>query len=59
MIDVQACREAYQERAINDVGWVKSENNVDGGLTKLRRSELVQNVMRTGTLSTVADQWVV
>lgn len=59
MIDLQACREAYQEGEIDDVGWVKSGNNVADGLTKLGKAELVQKVMRTGTLSTVADQWVV
>lgn len=63
MIDLQACREAYREGELDDavygVGWVKSENNIADDLTKLNKVDLIQKVMRTGTLPTIADQWVV
>lgn len=55
MIDIQACREAYNERSIDNVGWVQSANNVADGFTKIDKVDLIQQVMRTGTLSTLAD----
>lgn len=58
MIDLQACREAYRERSIENVGWVKSANNVADGFTKLNKAELIQRIMRTGTIQTIAYQWV-
>lgn len=58
MIDLQTCRGSYQEREIDDVVWVKSDNNVADGLTKLRKADLVKHFMRTRTLSVVAYQWV-
>lgn len=59
MIDVQAGREAYHERKIDDMGWVRSENNLADGLTKLNKPELIQRTMKTGRLDIIADQWVI
>lgn len=59
MIDLQACPEAYQESAIDNIGLVKSWNNVADGRTKLNKAEVVEQVMRTGNLQAVAYQWIV
>lgn len=59
MIDLQACREAYSERSIDNIGWVQSKNNAADDLTKVDKAELIQQIMHDGTLSTVADQWIV
>lgn len=59
MIDIQATREAYQERKIDNMGWVKSDGNIADGLTKINKMELIQHVMRTGRFDRVADQWVI
>lgn len=59
MIDIQASREAYQERKIDNVGWIKSDGNLADGLTKVNKPELIQRIMRTGQLDRIADQWVI
>lgn len=59
MIDLQATREAYNERKIDNMGWIKSCGNLADGLTKLNKPELIQHTMRTGKLQTFADQWVI
>lgn len=55
MIDVQAGCEAYHYQKIYDMGWVKSENNLANGLTKMNKSELIQRTMRTGQIDVIAD----
>lgn len=55
MIDVQASREAYYERRIDIMGWIKSESNLADGLTKVNNADLIQQVMRTGRFKVVAD----
>lgn len=59
MIDIQACREAYQERKIDQIGWIKSDGNLADGLTKIDKVDLLKKVMRTGQLVWVADHWVI
>lgn len=59
MIDIQAGREAYQAREIDNIGWVRSDGNLADGLTKVNKVDLIQTVMRTGKLVRVADQWVI
>lgn len=56
MMDTKAGREAYRERKIDDMGWVKSNGNLADGLTKLKKAELIHQVMRTRRVEVIADQ---
>lgn len=55
MIDVQAVREAYHEREIDDMGWIKSEVNLADRLTKMNKSDLIQRTISKGRLDLIAD----
>lgn len=59
MIDIEASREAYRERKIDNMGWIRSDGNLADGLTKINKTDLIQQVMRTGRLGRIADQWVI
>lgn len=59
MIDIQAGIEAYHDQKIDDMGWVKSENNLADGLTKVNKCDLIQRTMRTGKLEIIAEKWVI
>lgn len=50
MIYLQACLEGKNERSTDNVGWVKSEKNLADGFTKFDKANLLQQVMRTGSL---------
>lgn len=58
MIDLHACQEEYQERSIDNVDSVKSCKTFANGFKKLNNAEVVKQVMRTGTATTAADQWI-
>ena len=45
--------------SIDNMGWVKSNGNLADGLTKIDKVDLIQEVMRTGKLKRVADQWII
>lgn len=59
MIDLQACREAYDEGCIDNVGWVRSEYNVADCFTKMNKADFIQDIMRSGQLQNVLFQWIV
>lgn len=59
MIGIQAGREAYKERKIDNMGWVKSSGNLADGVTKIKKLALIQLIMRTGKSENVADHWVI
>jgi Reverse transcriptase (RNA-dependent DNA polymerase) len=58
MIDVEATRQAYIRRDIDDIGLLASEHNVADGLTK----DMVQTQLKmamNGTLKHPVKQWIV
>lgn len=59
MIGIEAGREAYQERKIDNMGWIKSDGNLAYGLKKLNNPDLMQHVMLTGKLTRLADEWII
>lgn len=59
MVNLHACREAYNDRSIDNVSWVRSENNVADGFTKFDRADLIQLVMKTESFSSIAHQSIV
>ena len=59
MIDIFAINQAYDGREITNVGFVRSENNIANGFTKVMKSESLLNVMATGLCAPIVEQWVV
>lgn len=59
MLDISAASQALHGSAIYDIGLVRSNNNIDHGLTKNPSQTLFQKVVVTGSLSTIFEQWIV
>lgn len=59
MIDMRATREAYANKGIHDVGWLRSKANLAEGLTKFGRCDFPENFLSTDLLHPAVDQWLV
>ena len=58
MINVAPAREVYQNRDINNIGFVSSESNLADGLTKVNKQRSLLELLRTSRHSPVFDQWI-
>ena len=59
MIDLQAAREAYCAQEIDDIGWIRSNDNPADGLTKVKRWDALTELLDTGRWSGEIMQWVI
>lgn len=50
MVDIRASFEAYEKFEIRHIGWVKSEDNLAGGLTNPGKCRALEEVLTTGSL---------
>lgn len=41
------------------MGWIKSTGNLADGVTKMNKSDVLQETMRTRIINVAADQWVI
>ncbi len=59
MIDVAACREAFDRHEIADIGLIRSEYNLADCMTKIMLPKQLMKVTSTGYLSHPIEQWVI
>lgn len=58
MIDIEAAREAYARGEVSNVGWVRSEDNLVDGLTKIKKCDALHELLQTGVLSRKVERWI-
>lgn len=58
MIYMEAARGAYTKWEISYVGWMRSEDNLVDGLTKVRDFPSLSETLRTGILAPKFEQWI-
>ncbi len=59
MIDIAACRQAYERHEIADIGYINSNYNLTDCKTKVMKPTQLMNVMTTAHLDHLIEQWVV
>lgn len=59
MIDLQATREAYGNKEIADIGWVRSEDNPADALTKRGTCLAMNRLLDEGRVDLEVLQWVI
>jgi len=59
MLDIAAAREGFRDHVISDIGFVRSAHNLADGLTKPMQQAALQRVIRSGRLTTQAEQWII
>jgi len=59
MLDIAAAREGFRDRVISDIGFVRSTHNLADGLTKPMQQAALQAVLKSGRLTTHAEQWII
>lgn len=59
MIDVEACREAYEKREIADIALIRSEYNLADCMTKIMDPHQLLELLKTNTLHNSVQQCVI
>ena len=59
MLDIAASREAFRDKVISDIGFVRSNKNLADGLTKEMNQSALRKFLDTGTLVVDPDQWII
>lgn len=59
MLDIAAAREAFRDKTISDIGFVRSSHNIADGLTKAMSQASIRQVIATGHLSIMPEQWII
>lgn len=59
MLDIAAAREGFRDKAISDIGFIRSHKNVSDGLTKPMSQAMLRGILTKGQLDIVPDQWIV
>lgn len=59
MIDLVAAREAYNNYDIDDIGWIRTAQNIAGAFTKHRQNNGLSNFLDTGSLQQSVWQWII
>ncbi len=59
IIDIAACREAYERHEIADIGFLRSGFNLADCMTKIMRPTQLMEVMQTAHLEHPVEQWVI
>ena len=59
MLDIAAAREGFRDRIISDIGFVRSSQNLADGLTKSMSQAKLREVLVSGNLQVVPEQWIV
>lgn len=50
MIDIAANRQAYDQEAIDELGWIRRHYNIADSLTRITVNEIMRKFMMTGTI---------
>lgn len=58
MNDISEIRRAYRANEIDNVAWIRSEQNIADDLTRLIGNGILFNTLRSGTLNFIIEQWV-
>lgn len=59
MLDVVSAGEEFKGGEISNIGFIRSDYNLAGGLTKQMNQAKLKNVLTTGKLSIKVEQWIV
>lgn len=59
IVDIKIARQEYYRGGISDVGWIKTTDNLDNGLTKFSWCQALESFVDTGWLDTTIQQWIV
>lgn len=59
MLDIGAAREAFRDKIISDIGFVRSHLNIADGLTKPMCQSLLRDTISTRYLDVQPEQWIV
>lgn len=59
MKDLTPTRNAYDNQEIDDMGWIKSGENIVDAFKKLGRNDGLERMLDTGLVSQSVAKWVV
>lgn len=58
MIKIKVTRKAFESNKISDSEWIRLDENIIEGLTKLGRCKALEKLVKTGVLTTKVEQWI-
>lgn len=59
MLDIACTREGFKKMEINDIGLIRSVDNIADGLTKVMSQAKLQTVLKSGSLDVTVEQWII
>lgn len=59
MVDIAAVHEAYNQRLISNIAFIKKEHNVADALTKIKSNDALLRMLRLHILNHPVEQYVV
>ena len=58
MNEISDIRQAYKDREITNVTWIRSSQNIADNLTRKQGNDILRQTMTTGKLEFIIEQWV-
>lgn len=58
MIDIKAAKESYQKNEIQDIAYIRSENNPADAITKIMKQSILDHILRTNKIEHPVEQWI-
>lgn len=59
MLDVAAAREAFRDKTISDIGFVRSSHNPADGFTKEMSQQRLNTVLKLAHVIVQPEQWII
>lgn len=58
MVDIATIREAYHERRMPNIGFIRRQYNIAGGPTKVERNHALEILMQTNIIDRTIKQYI-
>ena len=58
MIDLSSVKEAYKNGEANDIVFIRSEYNPADALTKIMKSNILENILKTARIDHPIEQYI-
>lgn len=59
MLEIAAARQGFEDGTISGIGFVRSPSSIADGPINSMRQAVLRNVMTTGRLDVIREQWII
>lgn len=58
MIDLKTIKDSYQKHELQQVAFIRSENNPADALAKIKQSSILDSISQTSEVNHAVEQWI-